>query len=200
MATVERPQTVSVDDVETSGLLQVYSTIVYGRRVPPAEFVTIPDAALEPDLRNGLYDFVEGLELDVASAPIYAGDLSGALWHCLTEGGSTPSSAREEWSDEEVAMFTFCEYLAYAPIIPFAMSPLESKGLGGMMASGAALGAGLAGAATGAKVGVGTGIIVGTPGGPLVFIAVPAGFIVGGLVGAVTGVMAQRIASRLAPR
>jgi len=200
MATVERRGVASIDEVEMSDLLQVYTTTVYGRGVPPAQFLTIPDAILERELRGGLYEFVEGLELDVISPPFVASELPKVLFACLSEGSEAPSGGRGEWPQDAQSLMSYCEYLAYAPVVPFAMSPVSSKGLGGMMASGAALGAGLAGAATGAKVGVGTGIVVGTAGGPLVFIAVPAGFIVGGLVGAATGVMGERIAHRLRPR
>jgi hypothetical protein len=57
-----------------------------------------------------------------------------------------------------------------------------------------ALALGAAGA--GAKLGTASGFVIGIPAGPLVFITVPAGFVVGGLVGAVTEAFGERLYNR----
>ena len=177
MALLEGEQThgVAVGDALP---VQVYSTTVYAEGLPPARFVTIPDAALEQDAQMSLENFIDIFGLGRIGPSFYPSQLPRALWGCLAGTQERPTGNRDSMSVEHQRLLTYCDYLAFAPIIPIEASDLDKKSLGGLMATGAGLGAGLGGAVVGAKVGVGTGIVVGSAGGPLVIVAVAVGFVV----------------------
>jgi hypothetical protein len=83
---------------------------------------------------------------------------------------------------------------------PFELSPEQSRSLRKIMVTGVTTGVALGAAGAGAKVGAAGGLAIGAPAGPLVFVTVPAGFVVGGLMGAVTWALGERYYERLRGR
>lgn len=178
-------------------LPQIYETTIWAPDpLPDFRFVTIPVGALG-DSADSLAQVFELFDLRPTYAQrIFASDLPGAMWQCLTGGRrEPPSGARGDWEDEDQLLFTFAEYLAFEDLIPFEESPQKSESGTKLMVRGSGLGAIVGAGLGGAKIGATTGFVIGTASGPLVVLTTAGGFVVGGVVGAVTGVLGDKAAT-----
>ena len=173
---------------------QTYETTIYADKAPSMLFVTFPRAAVDVKTPISVEGTLRTLGLDdLEGKQFYPAELPWMLWMCLTDGRSYPEGDRGAWSEEDRRLFEFAEYLAFEDLIPFELSPQQSRSLAKLMTMGALGGAALGGA----KIGATGGFIVGAAGGPLVIVTTTAGFVLGGLVGAATGALGERLYGKL---
>jgi hypothetical protein len=171
---------------------QTYETTIRADGMPSMRFVSVAGRVLGPQAMDAV-EFLRILGLaELESRRFFPAELPWVLWECLAARRPITGN-RRAWSDEDRRLFEFAEYLTFEDLIPFELSEQRSRSLGKLMLGGATIGA----AVGGAKVGAAGGIILGATGGPLIFITVPAGFIVGGLVGAVTGTLGYKLSDFL---
>lgn len=192
---------------------QIYETTIHADGVPSMRFVSVPRRVLEPgttdsDAELNLVEFLRILDLDPGALlfrQFFPTELPLILYQCLV-GELFPGipsvflDDRANLTGEQRRLVEFAEYLAFEDLIPFELSDQQSRSLGKIILTGATTGAGLGAAGAGAKIGATGGFIIGAPAGPLVFITVPAGFVVGGLVGALTEALGERLYDRLRNR
>ena len=187
---------------------QIYETTVHADDVPSMRFVSVPRRTLDPGATDSALamdplEFLRILDLDASIVTSFSlTQLPIVLFWCL-DGALGPGipvgffESRANLTDSQRRLEDFAEYLSFEDLIPFELSDQKSRSLAKIILSGATTGAALGAAGAGAKIGAAGGFVIGAPAGPLVFITVPAGFVVGGLVGAATEALGERLYDRL---